>query len=49
MQHAGSAAGKDVTLLPLPGEGHGVVGEANLKARYEAMLAFLTRIHDSRP
>ena len=31
MVRAGLAAGKDVTLLPLPGEGHRVTGEANLQ------------------
>ncbi|MEO5509772.1 MAG: prolyl oligopeptidase family serine peptidase [Longimicrobiales bacterium] len=45
---AARRAGKDVTLLEMPGEGHGVMGERNLKRYYEAQLTFLEKIRRSR-
>lgn len=42
--NAGRALGKDVTLIPLPGEGHGVASGENLRTYFTAQLEFLERI-----
>lgn len=44
MYKAARALGKDVTLVRMPGEGHGVSGEENLRTYYRTHLAFLERM-----
>lgn len=48
MFEAGRALGKDVQLVELVGEGHGVAGEANLLKYYRAQLEFLERVRRRR-
>ena len=44
MRDAATRAGKDVALLEVPGEGHGIQGVHNLMLYYRAQLDFLDRI-----
>ena len=47
MLAAARAAGKDVTLVELPGEGHGVTIFSNLAPYYAAQLKFLEHVRST--
>jgi len=48
MLEAARKAGKDVTLVELPGEGHGVRIQENLARNYAAQIQFLERVRRSQ-
>jgi dipeptidyl aminopeptidase/acylaminoacyl peptidase len=48
MLEAGRRAAKDVTLIELPGEGHGVRIQDNLARYYAAQIEFLERVRKSQ-